>query len=1073
MTVQNQSEQTSPWRRLFEDVRRAAANRRDEHGVRGSINWLRKQMESRGANPNVVRNIIYRDKGRAGDKQVLFEILRDLWGECEQTPLRAPEIEVLLSQSGGTETEVVRLLGREKRRAYRAFVGGVHSGAYPKLLVTGRPGSGKTLLIDYIQEALEVVPGTAERVVRLEFGYGHLATSLTRLAVSVGVPSEVVESKLAKIGASGAFAVQADAQAEVARVILEAIRASDEPLVLLAHVSRAAGSEERLGNIPLRLNTAEVPRVSAAEWLWLTLFDPLSRLPSVALLVSMTDMPARTMMALGAFDEPVRLNPPTISEARRFVRARLPHLDAKQQELVVRRAGRSFEELRTLTLLAEMRAPLPGNGGPPPTAGGDSPEPASMQHLAQLGALVKSAGDERLRDFLAALAALSLAEFPTFAMAALRHVRTVDDDPSSLELAFLDPVPPDPDRYRPFSREFARHLRKTLLASDPEWFRRLSGRAAEYYRAAAESDPVSEEASRHLHHLFHARDWASLSAWIECSGLRQSLIRPLWNAAQSELDGELFERIAYQVASYYVRLGAYGHPEANRAFAALEASSNDDLRAWALIQRAEGAVLRGQVERAQELLAACPADGDSLRHAEAALVRASIARWRSQLDEAAALVEEVARPRLAQSDTRSRAGRVASAKAAVWAGLIAKDRGDLESALGEFSSVEKGDELVEARVAFQRGDVLLSLGRFDAALRALDEAVNLARVSHALIPEQTRYLSRRGTLHRKRGDLGLAKSDLESARAIIVAADDPSEETERTFWLARCEDERALALLAEGEFQQAILVLQGNLSVFQNYARHLGVEADYRMLRGTLRLGRAYLFRALGQPYRLPFSRTVDDLPASADLLHARRLVASVRRALAARQGRLHWPLQRDALQLTSLLSEDPGTAAAEARCALEEARYPYQAAESRGYLALAHLRARDADSALAEIAEANAALARVVGPDERSDLGLRAWLAALTIRAGLRAGASETAASSLASLLRDETFAEFHQPLLRIFGEAVECSGSSDALHSPSLAGLLDVDGGLVENRIRLPDALDAWWLARSRPLARESANR
>jgi tetratricopeptide (TPR) repeat protein len=1065
MTVQNQSEQTSPWRRLFEDVRRAAANRRDEHGVRGSINWLRKQMERRGANPNVVRNIIYRDKGRPADKQVLFEILRDLWAECEQEPLRVPELEVLLSQAGGPESEIVRLLGREKRRAYRAFVGGVHSGSYPKLLVTGRPGSGKTLLMDYIQEALEVAPRAAERIVRLDFGSGHLATCLTRLAVSVGVPAEVVESKLVKIGASGAFAVQADAQADVARVILDAIRGSDKPLVLLAHISRSSGGEEHLGNTLLRLNTPEVPRVSAAEWLWLTLFDPLSRLPSVALLVSMTDMPARTMISLGAFDEPVRLNPPTTSEARRFVRARLPHLDVKQQELVVRRAGRSFEELRTLTLLAEMRTPLAVNG--------EGPAQASEQHIAQLGALVKSAGDERLRDFLACLAALSLAEFPTFAMASLRFVRQADDEPNSLELAFLDPVPPDPDRYRPFSREFARQLRKTLLASEPERFRRLSGRAAEYYREQAEADPASEEASRYLHHLFHARDWPSLSSLIECSGVRQSLIRPLWNAAQSELSGgEMFERIAHQVASHYVRLGAYGHPEADRAFAALEASTNDDLRAWALIQRAEGAVLRGQVERAKEFLSGCPADVDALRHAEAALVRASIARWRSELDEAAALVEEVARPRLEQSDTRSRAGRVASAKAAVWAGLIAKDRGDLETALREFASIEKGDELVEARVAFQRGDVLMSLGRFDEALRELDQAVELARVSHALIPEQTRYLSRRGTLHRKRGDLALAHRDLESARAIITGAEDPGETCERSFWLARCEDERALALLADGDFQQAILLLEGNMSVIEGYAGQLGVDAGYRVLRGTLRLGRSYLFRALGEPYRLPFTRAVDELPESADLRHARRLVATVRRSLGGRQARLHWPLRRDALQLSSLLSEDPGTAAEEARCALAEARYPYQAAESRAYLALAHLRARDAASALAQIDEATAALGRVVGPEERSDLGLRAWLSALTIRAGLRSGASELAADTLSSILSDTTFARFHQPLLRIFGEAVECSGSSDALHAPSLDGLLRVDAELAGGRIRLPDALDAWWVAHSHAAGTKAAS-
>ena len=71
--------ETNPWRRIFEDVREVVGNARDETGMVGSINWLRKRMEQRGANPNVVRNIIYRDKGKLSDKRVLFEILNELW----------------------------------------------------------------------------------------------------------------------------------------------------------------------------------------------------------------------------------------------------------------------------------------------------------------------------------------------------------------------------------------------------------------------------------------------------------------------------------------------------------------------------------------------------------------------------------------------------------------------------------------------------------------------------------------------------------------------------------------------------------------------------------------------------------------------------------------------------------------------------------------------------------------------------------------------------------------------------------------------------------------------------------
>src|SRR5690606_29404529 len=103
-------------------------------------------------------------------------------------------------------------------------------------------------------------------------------------------------------------------------------------LALLVHVSQSVGGQEQLGTVPLRLNTPEVPRVRAAEWLWVSLLAPLARLPGLSMLVSMTEVPARVLQDPGGFEGPVRLNPPTLAEARRFVRARLPHLPAQEQE---------------------------------------------------------------------------------------------------------------------------------------------------------------------------------------------------------------------------------------------------------------------------------------------------------------------------------------------------------------------------------------------------------------------------------------------------------------------------------------------------------------------------------------------------------------------------------------------------------------------------------------------------------------------------------------------------------------------------------------------------------------------
>ena len=45
MSDSKTSEHGSPWRRIFEEVRKATGNQRDEHGTLGSINWLRQRYE--------------------------------------------------------------------------------------------------------------------------------------------------------------------------------------------------------------------------------------------------------------------------------------------------------------------------------------------------------------------------------------------------------------------------------------------------------------------------------------------------------------------------------------------------------------------------------------------------------------------------------------------------------------------------------------------------------------------------------------------------------------------------------------------------------------------------------------------------------------------------------------------------------------------------------------------------------------------------------------------------------------------------------------------------------------------
>lgn len=1054
----------SPWRSIFEKVRSTAGNRRDDNGIIGSINWLRKAMEARGANPNVVRNIIYRDKGKLADKRVLFEILNELWLAFDGSPLRAPELEVLLAPGGGTDQEVLQLLGREKRRAYRSFVGGVRSGGYPKLLVTGRPGSGKTLLADYIQQALELPPRAADTIVRSEFGSPDLAYDLSRLAAALGVDSALLESRIVRIGSASAFAVQADAQAEVARVVIDGVRQLARPLVLLAHVSQPSAGQGSLGLTPLRLNTPQVPRVTAAEWLWESLLEPLSRLPEIALLVSMVDVPARALQRLGSFEGPIKLTPPTTGEARRFVKHRLPHLAATQQEDIVQRAGRSFEELRTLTLLSELRRS-------PTDAASDTTEAS----LVQLSRLLESSDLPELRRFLAALAVLSISEYPTFEAATLNRLRGLEPehDLGSFELAFLDPVPGADGMYRCFSRQLGHALRQRAKESDRSAYRSLNQVAAEVYGQEASRDPLGDAAGRFLHHTFEARDWGTLGTWLQQHSIQQALVRRIWQAAEEELKGDAsFTSVALQVAAHYVKLAGYDHADARRAFAALAHAHDPEVRAWTNLKRAEGEIMKGRFGHAEQLLADGVESDVPLQRAEVALAYAGIARWRSDLDEAARLVDEVARPLTAALDGNDSAVRLARAKVAVWSGLIHKDRGDLDGALIEFQSVATDDDLIRARLAFQRGDVRFQLGHFDHALAALDQAVRDAHRSEAPIQEQARYLSRRGALLRAMGETAKAKDDFSAARALLQGAE--GDDLERSYALAKVDEEASLTLLAGGEFEEATFRLTRALFHFREYATALDVEAEYRMLRATLRLAVAYVCRALAWPYRRPFASLQLRAPDLADLRHGRERIEDVRRELEAKPNQDHHSrLLRSTHLYAALFSADAVDALEHTEAAMQASIFPFQRAETLSVIAAVLMREGDVHGAGAAIAQAREELeacTRAAGQGERGDLSLRAQLTAVSLGVSMLTKGADVAVQGLARALADPTMAPFHEGLLRSFGETAEqadVTGSAWLDHPPLTVLLGSPSDPADLLTTRLPDMLVARWRERYRQAA------
>ena len=1022
----------SPWRELFEAVRRALGGRRDAQGTVGSINWLRTEMAARGANPNVVRNIIYRDKGKGADKRVLFAILSELWEGTGGAPLELPELDLLLGGPTGPGGELAQLLGRDKRGVYGTFVGAVRAGALPpskltpsassgtplpnalpKLLVTGRPGSGKTLLTDLVQGALE--EGSRPlRVVRQEFAAGGLAASLHALALALGVPPGALEAKLVRVGAASAFAVQADAQADVARVILEQLRVHvgehTGPLVLLLHVSQSAGAVDTLGDAPLRLSTPDVPRVGLTEWLWHNLLEPLARAPQVALMVSLAELPHALAGRTGGFSGPVKLSPPTVAEARRFVRALAPGLPTERQDELVARARRSLEELRTLTLLAEAREPL-GEG----------------RGAEQLGRLAVESTNARLRDFLGALAVLALPEFPAVSQTAIEALREADPpELTGLELAFLDAVPGDgppgdgpPGKtpregqlHRPFSRRFARALRQGLREADPARFRAQSLAASRLFAASAQGDPRGDAAGRYVRHLYAARAWDDLVRWAEHAPLPQSFLTRVWETAQRELtdDPDTFRAVALRVASTYVRLGSTEHPDAAGALAALAAGGDARLRVWTLVKRAESAVLGDRLDEAAGLLTDLP-DGDDPELAlEADLLRAYLERRRSRSGGAAERVRAGLAALGGSAGVRDAALRF---RLGLWRCLVAKDGGDLEGALAQLRSLETGDDLARARLRFAEADVLGRLGRLGEAQGALGEAVRRGHAGEAPASERARTLARRGRVRRQRGEPLTAGADFAAAYAALAGADERAP-LRLAFERAKVRDEEAALFAATGRPEEAVAALQGILATYAAYSEHYGVDLSFRALRTRLRLASAYGARAFGSPPALP-PTVYPELP---DLRRARRLVGEVLETLGRDPDRYAGLVFQARLCAGRLLA--PDAAAAEAALALEATRYPYPRAEARAALAGALLRGGEPDAALAALEAAESEFAAAGSDDYR----LEARLGLLTAGARLEVGRLEAAHARVAAALERPELGPYQAALLYRFGEAAEHAG-------------------------------------------------
>ncbi|WP_174368620.1 tetratricopeptide repeat protein [Deinococcus sp. JMULE3] len=325
--------------------------------VPGSLRWLEARMRERGANPSSVRNIVYRDVGTARDKAQLREVLAEL----------ARDLGVALPEAAAAVTpasDELELLGRSKKRAFRQFTAGVRSGRAPRLIVSGPPGAGKTVLLARVARALEA-QGVAVRSLRLS-------------------GDDALPAPEGRVGSS--FAAQAQAQLDAARRVLP----TGGALLL-----RVSADLRPLGFAP-RLPGGE--GTDAATWATETL---LRRAPAgVAVLLAVEgDAPD------GSGVEVIELRPPTPTEARAYLMDRLGVTRAEADRLV-RETGRHLDRL---TLLANVA----GEGGAAPAELLADPESRRLVTLtAALQAAHPTGRDRPERDWPEALLAALLGGSP-------------------------------------------------------------------------------------------------------------------------------------------------------------------------------------------------------------------------------------------------------------------------------------------------------------------------------------------------------------------------------------------------------------------------------------------------------------------------------------------------------------------------------------------------------------------------------------------------------------------------------------------------------------------------------------
>lgn len=642
---------------------------RDAFGHRGTLRWLEGIVGEAGGHAGTVRNILYKDLGALEEKRVLFETLAD-WHS--RVGLRRPEPPEVLLLAAAKQR-----LGTQARGVFTGFVRELSEGRRPQQVVVGRPRHGTETLLEELRAVVDphvhlafvgnVVPGLLDALGAADFARAWAAIA-------------------PRIDARQPYAVQAAAQAELRTALGAALERLDRPLLAIADAACT------LAGCPFRGSDGTVTHPS---WWVETLLEDLRVPYLVALSRPPQHLPFR------------RLEPPTRTEAVRFLRERLRDTTPDRTQELVDLAGCDYAELARVARLEACRR----TGGPD-------------EGLLR---------DPELGPILRAFSVLSPPDDPWIAIELLEAATGfAHATMSRLQRSLVEPG----------ASGNVRSATPDLLPGDhrePE----IDAVALAFY----EHRP---HPARQLRHARRCGDRASILSWLRRDPALLTLVPGLWEDARGwpAVDRDRLASIALR---HHAVRRQHDHPEVLEALAVLRSSPDGRGAVWANLELAEAYLDTGRFEQARDVLDGL-GDLAGEERARALLGRAALARWCGAYGRAEDLIDQIM-----SSDVPA----WMLDRAQLWRGLIAKDRGDLAVALDRLARVAH-KPLMVARARYHVGDTLLFLGQPHEAAERLDESLRTVE-SEGAAEELARVRARHAAAMRLLGRYDDAAIDLEHA----------------------------------------------------------------------------------------------------------------------------------------------------------------------------------------------------------------------------------------------------------------------------------------------------------------------